>query len=129
MARQLPSWLIFDVRQKISCVNKLRIAGWSFIPVAVAAAIIGFVYQERAGGMAKSPEAQSAAGVFLACLGAAGILLTADSHQRGVFADENREVSEKDRPREFRIQIGMGYLFWALFLVVGLLSASKVWIR
>jgi len=110
-------------------MNKLRLAGWAFIPVAVVAAIVGFLYQEGAGGMAKSPEARSAAGVFLACLGAAGMLLTADARRRGVINEEGQDISRNDQPTEFWTKGGSGFVFRALFLVVGLLSAIRVWIK
>jgi hypothetical protein len=129
-ARQAPSWLIFDVRRKTGCtMNKLKLAGWSFIPIGMIFAIVGIIYQERAGGMAKSPEAHSAGGAFLACLGAAGLLLTVDADRRGVLEEEDRVVAKKERPIEFRAKLTCGYLFWSLFVVVGLVTAVRVWTK
>jgi len=110
-------------------MGRLGYIGWTFIPLAALAAIAGVLFQDPSGGIASSPVSIVAGGVFMACLGAAGLLLTLDSVHRGTISEECQEIHRDTRPVEFWWKIGLGLAFWAALIVGGVVYATKVWIK
>jgi hypothetical protein len=110
-------------------MTKLQICGWGFIPLGFVLALIGFLHQETVGGMKNSSEVQAAAGAFIACIGAAGILMTVDSHRRGVYVEDEGETERRSNPTRFFIKVGGNYIFWAVFVIAGSYGVLGVWIK